>query len=360
MHLVVAGPEHEEMLRELTRQMPMPGWIHLAYEREPNYFHGVDVQGHFNQVILALHHDQPVGMACRSIQRVYVHGEPTDLGYLHGLRVLPGARGLGTLARGYNFLNELHDDGLVPAYLTTVIEQNEKAKTLLSSGRLGLPRYEDRGQYVTYAMRLGRRVRRPVGVDVNRADDETKEELVAFLNRNGSHRQFFPVLTVADFGTDRLRCLLIGDFYVARIGKDIVGAVACWDQSAYKQNVVRGYAPALSLVRPAVNLLLKACGCVSLPAVGQAIRMLYASFVSIADDDPIVLSSLLGQLASEHRACDVLAIGFHEMDPLRPAIESFRCFKYESRLYLAHWEDGEDFVKSVDAERCPYLELATL
>jgi len=364
MRLLVASPEHDAVLRQLAASTSMPGWIRLAYAREPDFFHAVGVQGSFNQVILAMENDAAMGMGCRSIRPLYVNGRATAFGYLHGLRALPEARRVGGLARGYHFLRDLHQDGRAPAYLTTIVEDNQAAHALLTSGRAGLPTYRDCGRFLTYALSLRRRrnSRSPAGVTITRATAQSTDELIRFLETHGPRRQFFPCLAAKDFGTDLLRGLTPQDFLLAYNGAQLVGTLACWDQTAFKQNVVRGYTPLLALARPFVNAALRVAGCTPLPPPGRQLHLIYAAFVCIANDDPQILDALLERACAECRptGAHFLAIGFHETDPLRAAVTSFLKFTYASRLYLVHWDDGREFLATLDPVRVPYLELATL
>lgn len=363
MRLLVASPKHEAVLRQLSAGMPMPGWIRLAYAREPDFFHAIGVQGTFNQVILALQDDVAMGMGCRSVRSMYLNGQATTFGYLHGLRVLPKARRVGALAHGYRFLRNLHKDGCAAAYLTTIVVDNAAARTLLTSGRAGLPTYRDIGRFLTYALPRRRWLcQLPAGVTITRADAQSTEEIIRFLDTYGSRRQFFPRISVEDFGTDLLRGLAPQDFLLARSGSQIVGTLACWDQATFKQNVVCGYAPLLALARPLINTALRVAGGTPLPPVGQQLRLIYAAFVCIANDNPQVLAALLDQAITDCNptGAHFLVIGFHESDPLRTAVTSFPKLKYESRLYIVYWDDGQKFVASLDPVRIPYLELATL
>lgn len=365
MRFVVAGPEHDALLRHLAVRMPMPGWVRIAYAREPNYFHGLGVQGAFSQVLLALEDNRALGMGCRSIRPMYINGQAVDFGYLHGLRSLPELRRAGGIARGYRFLRELHEDGRTPAYLTTVIESNLAAKALLTSGRAGLPQYIDQGQYVTSVINLKRRYRPqsvPNGIVITHGNSTALDEITEFLNIHGSRRQFFPVIKAADFGTDLLRELMPEDIVIARAGTQIVGLTGCWDQSGFKQNRVTGYSPVLSIARPVLNAVLSMTGFTSLPPSGHALNLIYASWICIANDAPEILTALLNRICMEHSASThrLLAVGFHESDPLRSALRPFPSFHYESRLYMVHWADGRNFAESLDHDRIPYLELATL
>ena len=149
MTIRLAEQHHEKQLRELLRGSAMPGWVRLAFGREPDFFQSLDVQGKSNQVLISLEQGRVVGMGCRSIKPLLVNGEQMELGYLGGLRLHPDIRRTGLLARGYAALRRLHEENPMPAYLTTVIENNTEVRGLLTSGRAGLPHYLDHGRYIT-------------------------------------------------------------------------------------------------------------------------------------------------------------------------------------------------------------------
>ena len=204
MNFQLAERKHEMELRDLARHSSMPGWIRLSFGREPDFFHSAGVQGRTTQVLVALEDGRVVGMGNRSIRSAWVNGHSTDIGYLGGLRLVPGVQRSGALARGYAALKRLHDENPVPAYLTTVLESNTEAAGLLTSGRAGLPHYLDRGRHFTYAVNLNRRPRRfrPGSLAIRRGGEIPLERLTAFLNQCGSQRQFFPAVESTDFGTD--------------------------------------------------------------------------------------------------------------------------------------------------------------
>lgn len=361
----LADRTQEQALRALMRQNIMPGWVQLAYGREPDFFHGLGVQGKFNQVVLALDKGEPVGMGGRSIRTLHVNGAPRDVGYLAGLRSLERVRRNTGLVRGYRFLRQLHADGRAPAYLTTILEDNAYAREMLTSGRAGLPRYLDQGQIITYAVNINRRRRpqpTPPSLTIRPGHEVPLDRLLGFLNGEGARRQFFPVVSADDFGSDLLRGLSPRDFLVAERDGTILGTVAKWDQSAFRQYLVCGYAGMLAAGRPILNLLLRAAGFQPLPRPGDPLRMFYAAFVCVRDNNAQVLAALLERLHDENKDAGYhfMAIGFHERDPLWVAVKGFFSFPYASRLYLVCWEDGMHFVNQLDPDRIPHLEIATL
>ncbi len=361
----VAQPQHEREIRELIGNSPMPGWVRLAFGRDPDFFQGLSVQGKENQALIALEEERVVGLGCRSIKPVYLDGKRADIGYLGGLRLHPAVRRTTVLARGYAALRKLHEANPVPVYLTTVIEDNSEARRLLESQRAGLPCYLEDGRYFTCAINLNRyRHRHSSPIAIRRGDEIGPEAIVRFLEKEGSRRQFFPVIETQDFNSEYLRGLSLKDFRVAidREGQNILGVVALWDQHAFKQNRVVSYAPTIGWMRPVLNAALCLTGFRNLPAPGETLNSLYLSFPCVRGDDVEILRALLEHIYLERRngTHHYLLIGFHERDPLRSAVSHFLTFQYISRFYRVCWEDGLDFVRALDSSRIPYLELATL
>ena len=366
MKFALAAPAHEPQLRYLARKQAMPGWIRLAYAREPHWSAGQNVLGHVHQTIVATDDsDSVVGCGVRAVRRAFVNGCETEIGYLCGLRSLPEARRSTGLARGYRFLRRLHEtDRRVPAYLTAIVEDNAVAMALLASGRAGLPAYLDQGRFIASAIPLGRRhpAPPPAGIEIRAGDELPLDDLLDFLRTEGSKRQFFPVLRREDLGAPILRDLAPADFRVAMGGGRIVGAAAAWDQSAFRQTLVAGYAPALRIARPALNLALRLASRRPLPPPGQCLRFFHVAFPCIRDDNPSVFAALLERFHADHRNTphDYFVVGLHERDPLRTALHRFPVLHYASRLYLACWEDGRPFCDSLDPRRIPHLDTAML
>jgi hypothetical protein len=364
MRIRLAERRDDPRLRELLRDSAMPGWVRVAYAREPDFFASLAVDGRFSQVVAGEKDGRIRGMGTRSLKPVYINGRPGTIGYLGNLRLEPAYRsGLG-LYRGYRFFADLHRDGRTPAYLTTIVEANRAARTLLTSGRAGLPRYLDMGRYITHALPPGRAPKTGTdeGLSVARGGPDVMADIPAHLHREGPKRQFFPLFSLDDLGTPHLRGLSERDFYVARKGGRIVGVAARWDQRAFKQHRVTGYARPLSRLRPLVNPLLSLAGYPRLPPPGGALKTGYVAFPCIRNDAPGVFTALLRRMAADagRAGDDLLIVGLHESDPLRRGLVPFSGFRYISRVYLVAYDDGSPFYETLDRSRIPHLEVGTL
>lgn len=364
----LAGPDDDEELRAVLAETPMPGAISLAFGREPSFFAAAVVAGRFRQVIVAREErtQRIVAVGSRSVGMRYVNGQPTAIGYLSGLRIFPGHRGRGLLARGYALLRKLHEDGRTPLYLTTIAEDNRAALVVLTGGRAGLPMYHFAGRYYTAAIRLAARRASPAsreGLQIRPGRPDDMPAVLEFLRRTGPRRQFLPCYEPDDFGSPSgaLRDLEPGDLCLAFRDGRLIGTLGGWDQHAFRQIRVAGYRGVIRWIRPWYNVWARIRGLPPLPRPNQPVRYLVAALPLVADEDPVVLGQLLEALMRFRRGgpWEYLLVGMHESDPLLSALRRHPAGWYTTNLYLACWQDGDDLRRSLDG-RPFYVELGSL
>jgi hypothetical protein len=356
----LATEEDDGLLRNCLKNNKMDGAISLAFETEPSFFDALDIQGRESQVILVKDGDKAVGFGIRSIEPRYVDGKIEDVGYLSGLRGYPEYRNGTFLARGYRFLRELDQDGKVPFYLTTIIEDNSLARKILESGRVGLPNYTPLG--VLSSSVIKPRVKKSKKKhDVVKGNELPLERIVDFLKLEGRNKQFFPCYPFTDFGSSRLRGLEQEDFYVAIDGEEIIGTLAKWGQEKFKQTRVIGYDKRLSIARPLINIASRFSNIPNLPRKGELLHHFYAALPVTKNNDPEILESLVVEVASDEKnqKYGYFTIGLMQGDPLREAIKSFKPRDYNSVLYAVTFDDSHKHLNFLNG-RVPYLELGAL
>jgi len=367
----LASETDDAGVRRLLRSQAMPGRVRLSFCREPDFSLGCAVTGEEYQIVVArsVPDGDVVGVACRSIRQVFLNGCEQRIGYLGQLRVDERYRGRWLVSRGFAMLEAMHRKDPLPAYLASIVEGNDEATgVLVRRRRRGFPEFREVARYVTLALRLRRPMQRwgrpssrwgrpssrwgrpssrwgrPSG-----RPSSSLEEIAEFLRREGPRRQLSSIWTVdglrglADYG------LTLDDICVARREGAIAGVIALWDQSAYKQSVIRGYSGWLRAAAPL------------LPRPGTELRSAYASLVCIAGDDPAVFESLLREVCAiaAARGFDYLLVGLDTRDPLLDVARAHPHVAYPSRLYLASWPDGGPCYEPLDA-RPAYLDIATL
>ena len=362
----LATSADETDIRRLLANNPIPGSVTLTYEREPNYFLGCSTLGHFCQVVVARH--QPsgelAGVVSRATRPLFINGQVEEVGYLSQLRVDPKFQGRWLVGPGFRCLRHLHADGRVKGYLASIIEGNRQATGILvDRPRRRYPAFREVCRLWTLALIVRRPKRAPASVyQISRGSRANLGEIVAFLRQQGTTKQFFPVYTEADFDHSSLtRDFNLEDFFLARQGGQLVGVMGLWEQSAYKQSVVQGYSGALGRFRSLYNLGLRSVGAQPLPSPGEKIRLAYASFISIANNNPAIFQVLLRHvyhLAAERQVA-YLMVGLAENDPLLPTARRYWHIPYPSRLYTVCWENEACFHDRLD-RRPVYIEIAAL
>ena len=362
IQIAVATPADDAQIRGLLRREPVPGRIAISYEREPDFSRGCGATGDHATVLVArdLETGVTAGVACRSERDVYVNATTTRLGYLGQLRVDRHYRGRWLVSRGFAMLKELHDRNPLPAYLAAVTMGNREAEGILvRKGRTRFPTFHPVANYCTLAMPV-RRLSSVSGVDAATAADVP--EIVRFLQANGPRRQFFPVWTEARLVTLTTRLgLCIEDLSIARQAGRIVGVIGLWDQSAYKQDVVRAYSGWIRLAAPIYNASASWLRRPRLPKVGERIRSGYAVFTCVERDAVSVFRDLLTATVNRAaaRGLDYVLLGLDQRDPLFETARERPHIAYRSRLFLAEWPDGGQLHARLDA-RPSYVEIATL
>jgi hypothetical protein len=356
----LASDADDAEIRRLLREHPMPGAIRVSLEREPLTSLAATIEGDVHQTLIARTRATGTisGLAARSVRDVFVNGQTVRLGYLGQLRVGSGRQALRTLLDdGFAFCRTLHEQGDAPAYLVSLVADNAAARRLLVERHSATaPRFFPMGDFETFVIPVRRRrgapVDAPEDLHIVRGSQATLNEIVACLTRNLRRYQFAPCWAASDFMSgERTRGLSLDDFAVAVDDGHVVGCAALWDQRAFKQVVVRGYQPVLRRTRPIVNLAARMMGLPRLPGVGEPLDFAYLSHLAVDEDRTDVLASLVAALVqrARHRGLEYVVAGFPDRHPFHPIVRrDWARRTYRSALYVACWEDGDGFVRSID------------
>jgi hypothetical protein len=135
--------------------------------------------------------------------------------------------------------------------------------------------------------------------------------------------------------------------------------VALWDQNAFKQTIVHGYAGALAHLRPFVNVAAPLWRMPRLPAVGEPLRQVYLSHLAVEGHDPVLFQALIDTaLADAGRRGFALALtGLAARHPLAAVLtRRYRPHEYRAILHTVHWP-GEDAEMNGPASLLSQLRL---
>jgi hypothetical protein len=239
----------------------------------------------------------------------------------------------------------------VGLYLTSIAADNEIARRFLERGLPEMPTYRPLEGFVTSVFAPRRKfLKRPPDLRIEKCDETQLEDVIECLERNGRRQQFTPVWRA----TELMAHVRSGDLRLitARRSGRVVGCVGVWDQSAYKQAVVRGYAPRLMRWRKWINASGRLLNLPHLPPVRTALNLKYLSQLAVDDDDPEVFAALL-DLPDERSVDARFVLGLSARHPLLGTIpKSLRRFTYRTNLYAVHWPDGRAAAEALDGRVC--------
>jgi hypothetical protein len=345
IRFALAGADDDADIRRLLRGNPMAGTISLSLEREPDFFADADLPGETRQTIIARDRGRVVCVGNCTVRQRFVNGEPRRVGYLAGLRLDASHAGrFDILRRGYEFFHELQTGKPADYYFTSIAADNNRARKILERGLPGMPRYEFIGEFVTVLLPAS---------PWRRHEDAQNETFDTRNPRPGmdpdiltpaaiKQFQFTPCWTEEQISALPPLGLKPDDFHFVREGESIVARAALWDQRCFRQTVIRGYAPALALARPLLNLSARFTGGIRLPAVGETLANAFVSHLAVAPDQPGALIKLVARLRASAvwHGIEMLTMGFAANNPLLAVVQKkFRRREYRSRLYVVHWPD---------------------
>ena len=261
------------------------------------------------------------------------------------------------------FLRQLHLADPLPLYYSMILEENRPALEALTSARCGLPIYRDAGRFLAPAIFLDL-AKQPVsvaGIGFRRAEEQDLQQIFHFIRGQAVNKQFAPVMTAADMHTQRLRGLSTDDFFLALRGDRIIGTIAAWDQTTFRQTCVERYTAGLQLIRPLYNVLSRFSAFKPLPAPGSTVPYFYLAFIHIEENDPVLFRGLLRFLYNYRRKgpWHYFIAGLHETDPLSDVLLEYRRIDVAGRLFVVHYPEDQPVYEQLDG-RIPYVEIAMI
>lgn len=332
--LRLAGESDDADLRAMLRTNSMPSWVTMSMEREPSFLASLNRFGR-ECAVIARDGPTPVGMYLCAEHPVHINGQPTNFGYLGGLRVNPAYRHqLRVLRDGYASIRKLSGASNPDTWYTSVAAENAPARRLLEARLRDLPLYVAQGELVTLALPLarGKRLglwRRPKAAEV--------KSMCQVHNRSAMRYQLSPELTPE-------RAEATGaDFFVQEVEGTVSSCMALWNQQTYKQVVARAYRQPLAAALPLYNLLARLAKRITLPPLNQQLDQSFLAFFAPRTEDASELVPLIRDALAINRS-EVLTLGLHAAHPALPAlIREFRPAIYRTIVYAVCFDQPPEW-----------------
>ena len=363
VHVRDAVNADDEALRAIAASCPMEGDITLRVTREPDFFALNRLEGHDWRVGVAEADGRVVGCVMAAERRAYLHGAGQRTLYAGDLKVHPRMRGAGVAdALSQWVARALHDMGGLDAPILLTILAGNNAMERRTSGRGGMPNFLRFATIRAFSIPLlfpRRFTDTRLRVSVAKLRDI--EEMVQLWERVAPKRQLAPVFTA-----DTLERWIAGapglDISSYRLARDVtgrlVGFMAWWNQTPFKQATVLRYSPRLQAVRVMLNGVATVTSGVRLPDAGAQLKYCTAFHVCVPGGSPDVLRALVRSSYSELRAARYAfaTIGLDERDPLCTALDGLFAQPTDVHAYVC--TPGGDYTGPSLADRPLHYEIA--
>jgi Acetyltransferase (GNAT) domain len=322
-----------EALLALTRVTPMAGRISLRIDRDPDFFALPRARGE-THVLVATCEGRVIGCVSVSIYTAYVGGALEKMAHASDLKVHPLFMGrrlaLRLISAGESYLRARGID----LSFNLVADGNQRVM-VLAEGRHGTPIPVMLGRFFVDQLIPSPFRRRSRRYRVETARLEDLPEIAEMLDWSNREKNFAPPITVADL-SERDESASSRPFrrmLVVRDAGRIVATLTVEDTHDLRQNVLIGLPPSLRLALGVLRLLALPIPGLSVPRVGEPLKMLYVRFMACADGHEEALRLLIAEARVEtfRQRSTFLSVGLHERDPLRFAVTGTPRLTFSSR-----------------------------
>lgn len=336
-----ATPEDGKEILRILESSAATGSVELLYTRRPDAYESYQQDFGEAQIFISRNGDRVVGTAAELIREVYVGGEPSKAAYLCGLK--KDAAHEGGVGFGARFIKSLQRDD-VDVYYFSVIADNLSAQTMFGKGKR-LVSMEPFAEFTTHILSPRVKIQAPRhALCFRQAEEHDLPRLLAFLNEEGRRRDLFPVIR----NIGQFHGLTEKDFYLLEDGGELLAAAALWNQTDYKQYVVKRYRGLMKLARLA-NPLLSRLGYIKLPRADEPLNFPMLAFFLCRGDDETHYRIFLDEIRKViGKRYGMFVIGLPKNHFAAPLIQKLPGIRFDTKLYSLSFPWSSRPLKPID------------
>jgi len=314
-------PADNEALINIARTMSLPARVRLGIDRAPDFTAFCRAAGDGFDIVVAEVDGRVAGFMETRRFTFRLRGTPVPIVYLALAGIDPGRRGLG----------------LFPRMVAEVERRSRETDAGLALGLVnarnpGMSRYlaANRGdivlghRIVVASLLLGRHHQVPSDLAVGPAAPSDLGEIAQLVGRSYERHILTPVVDEA-----ALSALGAENITVCRDRGRIVATLGTWDQRALRRIMVVGYGWAERGLRQLLNLAGGLTRLARLPARGEELRVLYATYAAAEPGSEGAFAGLLRSVCNRvaGQGYHALLFGLPEDDPLAAATRGLWQFR---------------------------------
>ncbi len=333
----------KEILR-ILESSAAKGSIELIYTRRPDAYESYIKDSKDARIFISRDGDRAIGTCAELVREVYIGGEVCRAAYLCGLK--KDAKYDGGVGFGARFIRDLQDDD-IDFYYCSVVAENTDARRMFEKSRRLLSMKPISG-YKTYIINPKVKIKaQKHALTFRRAIEEDIEKLIDFLNTEGKKKDMFPVVKTLD----EFYNLRVQDFYLLLDGESIVATAALWNQTEYKQYVVKRYGRLMKLAH-VFNPLLSAFRYIRLPQENEPLDFPMLAFFLCKNDNVdnyrIFLSEIKREISKDY---GMFVIGLPDSHFAKPIMDKLPSISFKTEIYEIKFPWSEQKYKIPNPKR---------
>lgn len=306
-----------EEISKLLEKTSFQGDISLVYAKRPNAVISVNKDCLKSSIVVGrdINTKEIKGVGICQIFNMLVNGKQEPVAYLGGLRIDEDAT--LNIVEAYKSLKKFIKENNVKYTYTTILTDNIYAQKMLTKKRKVMPYY---GKISDYTVNIfPPKIKYKSDFICEKVTTSNIENLKQFINKKTDDIMFFPV--VNDFS----------NFYIL---KDKTGKILCcgklWEQSDYKQLIIKKYSLKYKLLKNLSNPILKLLNYPQFPKENEIIKYQTLSFVLYENED--YLKDFIKQISN------FVNYSFFVYGSTNGQNIDFSPIKYKSFVYLVDWD----------------------
>lgn len=341
-HDLFARPEDGKAILRILESAPAKGGIELLYTRRPDAYASYQKEFGESRIFVSRDKERVIGTCAELVREVYLGGKPAKVAYLCGLK--KDADYEGNVGFGLGFIRALVREN-IDCYFCSVVSDNRQAQEMFGKGSRVL-HMQEMQDYTTYILKPRVSVKAELcDCHFRQATKADERGIVAFYEQEGRKKDLFPVIT----STEQFYGLATEDFYLLEKDGKIVAAAALWNQTVYKQYVVKKYSGIMKFAR-LLNPILSMLGYIKLPKENQGMDFPMLSFFLSSDDNKTYYKAFLEYIQREiAKKYDMYVIGIPKNHFAAELFGKMRSIHFDTKLYSVRFL--QKVVKEIDKER---------
>lgn len=318
-------------LSELLEETSFEGDYQLVYTRRPSVYESINKDSDKFAIIVGRNknNNQICGMGICSVNKMLINGKIENVGYLSGFRKKQNIG--GDIIRIYRMFNDYCKENNVKYTYTTILEDNLHAQKMLTKKRKSMPDYIKIADYTVNIFKSNLKYKSDNSCE--KAKESDFETLKIFIEKESKNQTFFPYIDLNKefFG------LNYKDFYLLKNSEgQILACGILWNQTNYKQLIVKHYSIKYKIILHLSNWILKLINFPVLPKENEIINYSTLSFVLYKDGMDKYLNDFIKQVSRFVKEKLFVYASIKELS------EKITPMKYKSFVYIVDWNKNFD------------------